>query len=142
MELVVVDASVAAKWVLTEPDTHLALDFLNDPVRRIAPSLIRVEVAGAVLRQLRTDTMTCEQAKAAVTRWDRLASSIFVQLIDQEELLDNAITMALSIRHTVPDCFYLAAARQFDCRLITADRTLHERGRKLHDNIELLAQAA
>ncbi len=142
MELIVVDASVAAKWVLTEADTHLALELLDGTVRCTAPALIRMEVAGAVIRRLRSETMTVGLAEAACARWDALASGAFVQLIGQDDLLENAIDMALSIRHGIADCLYLAAATQLECKLITADRVLHERGKRIHDNIELLARAA
>ncbi|MCC7390163.1 MAG: type II toxin-antitoxin system VapC family toxin [Phycisphaerales bacterium] len=142
MELVVVDASVAAKWVLTEADTGIALDLLNGSVRCTAPALIRIEVAGAVVRRLRGDTMTLDQARAACAKWDILSSNAFVRLIPQDDLLDNALDIALSIRHAVPDCLYLAAAAMLGCRLITADRVLHERGRQVHERIDLLARAA
>lgn len=142
MELAVIDASVATKWVLTEADTGVALELLRGTVRCTAPALIQIEVSGAVIRRFRTKAMTKDQARAAQAKWDTLASSVFVKLLSQDDLFDDAVEIAFSIDHPLPDCLYLAAARMLDCPLITADRALHERGRKVHDRIELLARAA
>lgn len=142
MELAVIDASVATKWVLTEADTGIALELLNGTVRCTAPALIQVEVAGAVIRQFRMKTMSVDQARAAHTKWDTLASGAFVRLISQDDLLQDAVDIAYSIGLPLPDCLYLAAARMLECPLITADRAMHERGRQIHDRIELLARAA
>lgn len=142
MELVVVDASVAAKWVLTEPETGVALELLSEGVRCAAPEIIRLEVTGAVIRRLRTDAMTPDQAKAACDDWGDLIANSFVSLLSTEELFKRSVDIAFVLRHSLPDCLYLAAAEILDCRLITADRKLFERGKRVHDNIELLARAA
>jgi len=142
VELAVIDASVATKWVLTEADTGIALELLDGTVRCMAPALIQIEVAGAVVRRLRSGVMTPGQAATAYAKWEILSADAFVRLITQDDLIDNAVEIALSIRHAVPDCMYLAAAKMLDCRLITADRALHERGKAVHDRVELLARAA
>ena len=49
MELVVVDACVAAKWLFSERDTAAANELLFAELRFGAPSIIRVEVPGAQL---------------------------------------------------------------------------------------------
>jgi predicted nucleic acid-binding protein len=49
----VVDASVAAKWFVAEPDSEKALALLDQGERFLAPSIIRVEVAGAISRRFR-----------------------------------------------------------------------------------------
>lgn len=142
MELVVVDASVAAKWVLTEPQTGAALELLDGRIRCAAPSIIRIEVGGAVIRRLRKGAMTPEDAHAACDDWRDLVGDAFVRLISTTDLYDAAVDLAFQTRHALPDCLYLAAARMLDCRLITADRTMHERGRTVHERIDLLAAAA
>lgn len=142
MELVVLDASVAAKWVLTEPDTAIALELLNGPIRCMAPAIIRVEVAGAVIRRLRTKAMSKDEARAACDDWEVMLSDAYVHLIPLEELYEASVGIALAIRHPLPDCLYLAAAQMLDCRLLTADQTLRERGLAVHPRIDLLARAA
>lgn len=142
MELIVVDASVAAKWVLTEPQTGAALELLGGGFRCAAPSIIRVEVGGAVVRRLRTGAMGAQDARAACDDWRDLVGDGFVRLISTHELYDAAVELAFQTRHALPDCLYLAAARRLECRLITADRTLLDRGKAVHERIELLAAAA
>lgn len=142
MELVVVDASVAAKWVMTEAQTGVAMELLHGPVRWAAPSIIRIEVGGAVIRRLRTGAMTRDDARAACDDWRDLVADAFVRLISTTDLYEAAVDLAFQTRHALPDCLYLAAAMMLDCRLITADRTMQERGRTVHERIDLLAAAA
>ncbi len=142
MELVVVDASVAAKWILTEPQTGAAMELLHGRVRCAAPAIIRVEVGGAVIRRLRTGAMSPDDARAACDDWRDLVGDAFVRLISTKDLYEAAVELAFETRHALPDCLYIAAARMLQCRLITADRAMHDRGRTVHDQIDLLAAAA
>lgn len=142
MELVLVDASVAAKWVLTEPETGAALELLRGTIRCAAPSIVKLEVAGAVVRRLRTGLLTPTDARAACDDWRDLIEEAFVQLIPTEELYDAAVELALSLPHGLADCLYLAAARKLDCPLLTADRALYERAQAVHEHVTLLAKAA
>lgn len=141
MELAIIDASVAAKWILTEPQTGVALDLLRQPLRCRAPSIILIEVAGAVVRRFRSGQLSAEESHAACEDWRALADDLFERIIPCDELYDTAIQLALKIRHPLADCLYLAAAMQLDCPLITADQLLHERGRRVHDGVMLLAKA-
>lgn len=142
-ELLIIDASVAAKWVIAETDTSAANEFLaSDQHRLLAPSNIRVEVAGAILRQYRTDRLTHDLARAACDKWDSLVDDAFVRLLPMDELYDAAVNLAFQAHHALPDCFYLAAAQQLGATLVTADRTLFERASKVYDRVELLAKAA
>lgn len=142
-ELFVIDASVAAKWVLAEADTSAANELLlSDRHRLLAPASIRVEVAGAILRQYRTDRLTRDLARAACDRWDALVEDAFVRVLPIDGLYDTAVDLAFQARHALPDCFYLAAAQQLGATLVTADRTLFERGQQVHDRVRLLAKAA
>lgn len=142
MELAVIDASVAAKWVLTEPQTGIALDLLHGTLRCAAPAIIKVEVTGAVVRRLRTGKMSPSDARAACDDWRDLVSDAFVRLIATDELYDSALDLAFEMKHPFADCLYLAAAKQLDCQLVTADQALFDRGLKVYDRISLLAKAA
>lgn len=142
MELVVIDASVAAKWVLTEPDTAAANDLLNGRFRLTAPSLIRLEVAGAAIRRFRLGELSEEMARAACQKWDRLIDDRFVVLVPADELHEAAVNLSFQCRHALADCLYLAAATSMNCRLLTADRLLFDRGRAVYDQVELFTKAA
>ena len=142
MELVVVDACVAAKWLFSERDTAAANELLFAELRFGAPSIIRVEVAGAALRKFRLGAVDEASARNACERWESVLSERFVQLVSNDELHEAAVALAFRIQHTLVDCLYLAAAQILDCRLITADRPFFERAGTLYPRIELLRQAA
>ena len=142
MELVVLDASVATKWLVVEPDSAVANDLLTDSVQLTAPAIVRVEVAGAILRRHRMGVMEQQDARAACERWNDLLDERFVRLIEEDEVYGLALDLALRTKHPLPDCLYLAAAMMLDCRLLTADQILRERGLAVNPRIDLLARAA
>lgn len=137
----IIDASVAAKWVIAEPGTEAANGLLSGELRLYAPSLIRVEVAGAALRRYRLRSLDEDAARAACRAWDRLIDDGFLKLVPTCDLYQRAISIAFDSRHPLADCLYIAAAVSMNCRLLTADRELYERGRAVHDRIELMAAA-
>jgi predicted nucleic acid-binding protein len=50
--MIVVDASVAAKWFLPEKGSSAALALQEGPSQLAAPDLIRMEVAAAITKAL------------------------------------------------------------------------------------------
>ena len=68
--MIVVDASVAAKWYLNEPGSAEAASLLTCDDALIAPALIRVEVTGAILRRYREKKLSEGRAKEACELWD------------------------------------------------------------------------
>ena len=127
----VVDASVAAKWFLTEADSDLALALLDGGERLVAPVVIRTEVIGAILRACRDGHIDRPKARAALDAWARLLDGGLVSLVPEQEILGKAVDLAFSLRHPLPDCLYLAVAVQMDLGLVTADGPLHKRGSKV-----------
>jgi predicted nucleic acid-binding protein len=119
--MVIVDASVAVKWVVDEPDAQAADALLEE--RMAAPSLWLAEATNALWSKCRRKDLTeqdvldgCETlARAPVTK------------IELELLLPSAAQLALALGHPVYDCFYLAAAQLHDTQLITADRRFARR---------------
>lgn len=142
MALLVIDASIAAKFVLTEAETTLALEYLHGEDRLAAPAVIKHEVAGAVLRRFRQGLMQLEPARTACDDWHAILDEGRVHLVPVEEVYQQAVNLAFETRHALVDCFYLAAAQRLDAPLLTADRVFHERAGKVYDRVELLAKAA
>jgi predicted nucleic acid-binding protein len=140
--LCVVDASVAAKWVISEPESSLANDLLTEGIMLVAPSVIRAEVAGAALRRYRVGTMTENVAREACITWTAMLDDALVKLVPVDDLFEQALDLAFKLRHPLTDCFYLAAAMRLDAPLLTADLTFHERAQTLYARVELLAKAA
>jgi predicted nucleic acid-binding protein len=116
--------------------SRIARAFLAEVKRRgssglIAPALIRIEVAGAVLRAFRENRLSKERAKAALGEWAQMLANVIVQLIANEELYPMAVDISFRTSHPLQDCLYLAAARGAKASLITADRSLQRRGARM-----------
>ncbi len=135
--MIVVDASVAAKWLLTEPGEHAAQRLLDGEDHLVAPESIRVEVMGAVLRQFRLGKVTEQRARVQIEFWESVVEGR-LRLLALLDLLQQAVNMAFALKHPLPDCFYIAAGKQLGVSVITADRTLFERGKTVHEGVTLL----
>lgn len=121
----VVDASVAAKWVLPEPGSERALVLRNEP-DLIAPVQIIAEVANTVWKYTKKGDLSSADAIAAVV----IAISPLTRLIPLEDLLVPSLEMAVRFRHPVYDCFYLSLAAREGVPLVTADATQFELARR------------
>ena len=120
---VVIDASVAAKWVLIEDFADAAERLASDGFQRLVPDLFWIEVTSALLKRVRRRELSVagfNEALAATASWDVVVTSTLL-------LLDEAIGLALRLEHGLHDCFYLALADREHCPLVTADRRLHDK---------------
>ena len=140
--MIVIDASVAAKWYLPESGSTAAVELQEGPDQLIAPELIRMEVAGSITRRVRADKkeerLSPDVALSRCAKWFRLLDQATVSLIPEAELLQKAINLSVEIKHTLHDCMYLAAARDLNARLVTADRPFHDRASRLYKHVALL----
>ena len=114
--MVIVDASVAVKWVLPEiySDEARALTFQTDMA---SPSFWRVEAASVLWKRHRKG----ELSQADIQRLLARLSSIGVRSEDDPSDVDAALGLAARIPHSVYDCLYLAVAIRLDTILVTAD---------------------
>lgn len=120
---IVVDASVALKWLLPEPDSVAAERVVSAGDALIAPTLLVAETCSAVWKRLRRGEVTTEHADLVVARLPQLLD----RLIADALLALAALRIAREIDHPVYDCFYLALAERENAPLVTADRRLVER---------------
>ena len=67
--MIVVDASVAVKWLLPEPGVAAAQELLANEERLVAPSLIRTEVAAALARRARFGEIEPRDGEIAMGLW-------------------------------------------------------------------------
>lgn len=139
--MIVVDASVAVKWLLPEPGEGEAQELLRSEKRLIAPAHVRIEVAGAVLRQFREGKLPEQKARTACGLWDHFIQDGTLHLLSIDELFDIALGIAFEARHALADCLYLAAGKKLNVGVITADRTLYERGKRIYKKVSLLSAA-
>ena len=111
----VVDASVALKWVLDEPDAAAADTLLDETL--IAPSLWLVEAANALWKRAQRRELTPDEAA------ERLAELANAPVVTTplEADLPAALALASELGHPVYDCLYLALAVREDAQVVTAD---------------------
>jgi predicted nucleic acid-binding protein len=113
---IVVDASVAVKWVLDEPGSEAAVALRDQEL--IAPALWLAEAANALWRHARIGEISNDQAVALFSelREAPLAS------LPIEPHIKPALKLAMEIGHPVYDCLYLALALHHQTHVVTADR--------------------
>jgi predicted nucleic acid-binding protein len=113
---VVVDASVALKWVLNEPGAEAADALLEQEL--VAPALWLIEAANALWRRALRGEISAEEAR------ERLAElySAPVTTTAIESDLEAATGLALALGHPVYDCLYLALAIRENTHVVTADQ--------------------
>lgn len=140
--MIVLDASVAAKWLFSESQTEIANSLFESSELFAAPGLIRMEVADAVVRRFRTGQLDQQAARRTCDSWNLLLDNRFVTLLPDHDLFASAQSLAFQCKHTIADCLYLAAASALQCKLITADRDFCERAKAVYEPVELLGQIA
>ena len=124
----VVDASVAVKWLVKEEGSDRAEALKSENLH--APSLIRIEVAN-VLRTLATSGRL-EDAEA-LQALDLVLDAPVRLYEPTDALMRGALAFALRLKHPIYDCLYLALAVDLGTRLVTADRRFHRATEGLAD---------
>jgi predicted nucleic acid-binding protein len=119
--MLIVDASVAVKWVVDEPNSDSALALLGEPLA--APALWLAEAANALWRKCLRGEISPGNAEEGC----RLLGEVPIVTLGLDLLLPLAMSMALDLRHPIYDCFYLAAAKLHNSTLVTADVRLVQR---------------
>lgn len=127
--MLVVDTSVAVKWVVPEngdnieDDTGLALDLLAHAL--IAPDCLVGEFANAMFRKVQAKEIGMAQAKASIDILPDL-----ITFLPTPAFVSAAFDLALTIGHPIHDCLFLVTAMQHGHPLITADQKFAARCRK------------
>jgi len=117
-ERLVVDASVAVKWVVPEPHSDQAAALLDHTL--VAPDLFFAECANVLWKKLRRGDLTEEEASIAA----RTLEQVDVVVVPSRAYLGRAVAIAAALEHPAYDAIYLAVAEAFGLRLVTADARL------------------
>jgi predicted nucleic acid-binding protein len=136
--VIVVDASVVVKWFAPEPGNAAAKALVGHEL--VAPALLQVEVASALVKKSVQGGLSPDDLNGALQLWLGGLAEGQIALIPDHEDLAEACAIALELRHPVPDCLYLAAARRLDSPLITADRKFARRAAAKHSAVRILAE--
>jgi predicted nucleic acid-binding protein len=119
METLIIDASVAIKWVVQEDGTDAAIG-LRQRFRFAAPDFIVAECSNIIWKKVQRGELARQEAIIA----SRLLQQSDVELFSMRPLFEEATTLAIDLGHPAYDCVYLALARQIAMRFVTADKRL------------------
>jgi|SRR5215467_10346947 len=117
--MIVVDASVAVKWVLPEPDSGLAVA-LRRMDALIAPSLVIAEIGNALWKTVLRGDVDKSDAFGAL----QVAVGHFERIVSIDQLAARALELAVDLRHPIYDCVYLALAERERSPIVSADAKL------------------
>lgn len=138
---VVVDASIAVKWLVDEEDSdkaHAALEsWVARDVTRTAPYLMPFEVANALHRRVARGELTVGNSTRMMTRL--LGSSL--ELRQSPGLHVRALELASQLgQAAVYDAHYLALAESLSCEMWTADYRLYQVASPGVDNVRWIGE--
>jgi predicted nucleic acid-binding protein len=122
----VIDASVAVKWVLPEPDSAAAVAIRITDEDLVAPSIAWAEIGNAIWKAVRRRDLAARDAAETL----RVAMAHYAYLVPLDECAERAIELAVNLPHPIYDCFYLALAERDNVPLVTADEAMFAAARK------------
>ena len=136
---VVVDASLAVKWLVEEDDSdkaHAVLQsWVAQDITRIAPHLMPFEVANALHRRVLRGELNVGDSIRMIARL--LASRL--ELHHSPGLHTRALELASQLNQGAAyDAHYLALAEEFGCDLWTADERFYKAASQGVSNVRFL----
>jgi predicted nucleic acid-binding protein len=129
MTKIVVDASVALKWIFEEAGTSEALVLLKQ-VALAAPDLLIAECANAIWKKVRRGELGRDEALIAA----RVLGAAEIELLPTRSLIEQAVRLAIELNHPAYDCVYLALATANHWRFVTADEGIGRKARQLRSS--------
>jgi predicted nucleic acid-binding protein len=120
MSELVVDASVAVKWLVSEDLSDKASDVLSRSDILIAPAFLTTEVASVLWKKVRKGEIPAAAAATCLATLDTFDISFY----PTESILGSALAIAISSGRSVYDSLYVALAEIRGCTFITADERL------------------
>ena len=124
MTSLVIDASVAVKWVIEEEGTKQALALRRQTLA--APDLLTAECANILWKKARRSELSEREAVFAAG----LLARADIELMPMRPYLETAVRISLALDHPAYDCIYLALAEVEGLRFVTADTSLVRRVRR------------
>ena len=134
--MLVVDASVAIKFVMLEAGSEQALELIERNQELIAPDWMLLEAAHGLWKAVRSQTLT----SATAIRANATLPDFFDEFFPAAELMSAAIALSYALDHATYDCLYLALAMSESAPLVTADRKFWNAAKRAGhgDHVQLL----
>jgi predicted nucleic acid-binding protein len=133
---IVIDASIAVKWVINEPRTDAALALRDQEL--IAPAIWLADAANALWRHVRLGELTSEEATSRMLELEKAPVASF----RIEPHITRAFDLAVQSSHPIYDFLYLALALDRRTHVVTDDRRFAAAAARLglRDNVRLLGR--
>lgn len=122
MNVLIVDASVAAKWFVEEESSEAALSVLNKGNQLHAPDFLWLEMDSIICKWIRRKAISVEEGSEIRETLGQFP----IQLHAFTPCLDTAFTIANQTGQSIYDCLYIALAALLKGRMVTADRKLYD----------------
>jgi predicted nucleic acid-binding protein len=120
MSDLVVDSSVAAKWILPEADSdladQLAIDALRQGKQLLLLDIARSEIANAIWKQCHRRLI---DASATMNYLDQLLR-LPLRYVNSENLFERAMSIAIQYDRSFFDALFVALVDERRCEGITA----------------------
>lgn len=120
--IIVIDASVAAKWFFQEEHSMAALNLLDNHFELNVPDSFFLEINSLLCKRTRRRELSVSEALVM----DEEIRSIPIQSYPSAALREKAFEIALETRSSIYDCLYLALAEALNSNMVTADRKFFE----------------
>ena len=126
---VVIDASVAIKWVIKEPGNAEAVLLLDHQL--MAPDLFCVECANILWKKVARGELSPDEAEVAA----RALENVEIEFIAMRSYLAAATALAIQLGHPAYDCVYLAVAITMQVPFVTADQRFVQKVRQVSSSL-------
>lgn len=127
--LLVIDASVALKWAITEPGSDeasaLLTDLADNAVSLVAPEHLLGEVGNGLRKRVAQGALVPDDAVTAL----HAVAALGLEFIGGHQRWLRALRAALDWGITTYDAMYVTLAMDLDAELVTADRRLVDTAR-------------
>lgn len=120
MSDVVLDASIAAKWIFWESGSELAQRLLDEHYLFYVPDIFYVEMDAIIAKKFRKRELNSDEAYVKRAQVQRLALEKWSHL----SLADVAFDISVTLTVTIYDAIYLALAVEKETVMWTADDRL------------------
>jgi predicted nucleic acid-binding protein len=107
LAVLVVDASVGLKWVLAEPDSHLAEALARSGEELLIPEFWLNEATNVLWLQVRRNLLTADEAREGLAL---LRAQVEPTPTAELDLHDVALEIGLTVEHSTYDTLYVAFA--------------------------------
>jgi predicted nucleic acid-binding protein len=123
----VVDANIAAKWLLPaagegllEQANHLLALHVRHDLQLLAPDLIEAEIGNVLWKAVRRSRISEVEAEKSLGRF----AALQIQVVRNSDLLHKALRIAVVCDCSFYDSLYVALALTTRTQLVTADERL------------------